>query len=133
MSTGPKTVDNRGGARQGSGPKPRMTLTQKQLKQMIAKARTFAHEHGVTIDEILLGIIYDARVIEMKDRNHKKVKLAAVSDKVRVAAIKVWKDCTMGKYVEQNVNIKDSRGPGIYLPELLPDPATVPQMKAGNA
>ena len=101
---------------------------------MLAAAREFTHEHGKTIDQILLGIIYDARVLTFTDRDGKEVKLPAVQDKTRVAAIKVFKDCVMGKYVEQNIQIKDGRTPGIFLPALLPDPAKIPiPMKEGNA
>lgn len=132
MTSGPKKLDSRGGSRTGSGRKPHLSITQRQIKRMVREAGKMAREHGKTIDQILLGIIYDDRVIEMKDHNHKPIQVAAVDDKTRVAAIKVWKEFTMGKYVEQNITDNRAQGPTIYLPEMLPDPARVVQ-KEGNA
>ncbi len=40
----------------------------------------------------------------------------------RLAAIKLWKDCTMVKLSEDSMD-NIPMGPGIYLPEERPDPA----------
>lgn len=115
MSTGPK--NSWGGARPNSGPKSnKPTVTERQVKRMLAEAMARAKKEGKTIDGVLLDIIYDAD--------------GKVPDKL--AAIKLFKDFTMAKTSESNVNVKKVNGPAIGLPASKPDPAKlVPIAKAG--
>ena len=82
---------------------------------MIRAAKKRAKEEGKTLDEILLDIAY-AQVGGIE---------AKVDVRERLAAIKLFKDFTMAKSTEQHLEVTDSRGPGIYLPEEKPDPAKV--------
>lgn len=131
MSTGPKS--GWGGKRAGSGRKSIFGLTEKQIKDMLRTARKFAREHGKTLDEVLLGIIYDNQVLEFKDKVGLDIKVPAVDPKTRVMGIKVFKEFSMGKSSEQNVKIMDERYPVIGLPEMRPDPAKTVYPKEGNA
>lgn len=108
MSTGPKKVDNRGGARPGSGPKPQ-TLTASQVALMLKKARKRAKAAKKDIDDIILDIIYDIETITRD----------------KLAAVKLWKEYTMAKLVEDGTADK-ANGPSVYLPEQDKGP---PQLK----
>lgn len=100
---------------------------------MLRTARAFAKEKGKTIDQILLGIIYDDQAITILKNDGTPLELPAVEPKVRIAAIKVFKDCTMGRTSEQNVKIEDKRLPIIGLPAMHPDPAQAVYHKEGTA
>ena len=117
MSSGPKAVENRGGKRKGSGRKRAFTITEQQAKAMLRKAKKFAKLHGKTVDDVLLAIIHD------QEEDPKTI----------ISAIKVFKEFTMGKTSEQNVNINDNRGPTIWLPEMRPDPAKLIPEKIAEA
>ena len=86
-------------------------LTETQIKEMFRSARRIAKEEGKTLDDILVLIAYG--------------KSSRVSIRDQLAAIKIFKDFTMSKTSEQNVNISDTRGPVIGLPELKEDPSKV--------
>lgn len=103
--------DKRGGARPGSGRK-KETLSQNQVNEMLSDAKKRAKEKGQSINDILLDIIYT---------DHKRSKTVTVKD--RLAAIKLWKDFTMSKVSEQNVNVQTVQGPSIGLPPMREDPA----------
>jgi hypothetical protein len=104
-----KTQENRGGKRSNPGGRPpKVAISQYQLDQMLAKAEKWAKEHkGMTVDDFLLKWIYgeveDDFKLTMRDR---------------IACVKIWKDYTMAKVQEKNINVgKKHLGPIIYDPE----------------
>ena len=84
---------------------------------MIKTAKKKAKETGRTIDDILMEIIYepDKSIIN-----------------ARLAAIKIYKEYTITKSSEKSITVNDNRGP-VILPEMLPDPGKVVQLKKANA
>ena len=67
--------ENRGGARPNTGPKP-FSLSASQVKALLRTVKKFAEEHGKSIDDILVGMVYAEKV----------------TDNNRLAAIKLVKD-----------------------------------------
>lgn len=110
MSTGPKS--GWGGARQGAG-RPKQTVSAEQIERMILKAKKFAEEKGKDLDDLLLEMAYD---------------VGNVSDKDRLACIKVFKEYTIAK-MQEGGEADKSIGPGIYLPGEKPDPTKVVELK----
>ena len=97
---------NWGGARPGSGRK-NLTMTQKQVQTMLKAAKTFkARANGVSIDDILLQVIY------AKQLHGEQIKVSE-----RLHAIKIFKEFTMVKVSEQTQNINLNQSPQIYLPK----------------
>ena len=114
MSTGPKTIENRGGYRPGAGRKPD-TLPEGEIAKMLKAEKKKAKATGKSIDDILLSIIYgEASDIRPSDR---------------LTAIKIFKEFTIGKRKVTESTIKQPLGPTIYLPAQMPDPAKVIQKK----
>lgn len=111
MTTGPKK-DNRGGARPNTGPKPQ-TLSIRQVKKMLRKAKQWAKKRGRDIDDILLGFIYADEDVKPGDR---------------IACIKLWKEYTMAKLAEGGETDK-ALGPAVFLPEQRPQLHSVDGMK----
>ena len=122
---------NWGGQRGGSGRPPKVAISQYQLDQMLAKAEKWAKKHkGMTVDDYLLKWIYG----EVED-NFK------LTMRDRIACAKIWKDYTMAKVQEKNINVDNkplapcivdsetgeiisgSPDSGIILPKPKPDPA----------
>ncbi len=109
MSGKVKKATGWGGKRANqTGRPPKYMLTDYQIEQMHKKAKKYAKEQGKTIDEILLDIIYFTGRTETREK---------------LAAIKLFKDYTMQKSTEKDVNINVNQGPVIGLPEVRPDPA----------
>ena len=108
MATGPKA--GWGGPRAGSG-RPKETLSVQQVREMLAKAKEYAKKYEKTIDEILLGFIYEG------DKKSECLQ-----------AIKLWKEYTMAK-LQEGGDTDINLGPGIYLPGERPDPAKVVPIK----
>ena len=129
------TNSNWGGKRNNqNGRPPKVAISQYQLDQMLAKAERWAKKHkGMTVDDYLLKWIYgeveDDFKLTMRDR---------------IACVKIWKDYTMSRVQEKNVNVgKKYYGPNIidydsegrmviiksnpdspvFLPKRKPDPA----------
>ena len=100
--------ETRGGKRPGAGRKPKYMLTDYQIEQMHKKARKFAREQGKTIDEILLEVIYHTGKNELREK---------------LAAIKLWKEYTIQKSSERDINVNINQGPTVGLPPMRPDPA----------
>ena len=103
------TGSNWGGKRSNqTGRPPKVTISQYQLDQMLAKAEKWAKKHkGMTVDDFLLKWIYgeveDDFKLTMRDR---------------IACVKIWKDYTMAKVQEKNINVgKTYPGPIIYDPD----------------
>jgi hypothetical protein len=109
MTGKPKNISKWGGYRPGSGRKPTYMTTEYQVKKALQKARKKAKETGKTLDDILLEIAYaDGVKANVRDQ---------------LAAIRLFKDLTQTKTSEQNINVKQTNGPVIRLPEAKPDPA----------
>ena len=97
-----------GGKRSGSGRKPKYMLTENQIKTMMKKARKREKETGKSIDDLLLDVIYYTGKNEVRDK---------------LAAIKLFKDYTMQKTSEKDVNVNINHGPKVGLPPMREDPA----------
>jgi len=102
-----------GGTRPGAG-RPKESLSQRQLKSMLAKGRKWAKERDGDVDDFILSVIHGA--ID-------KLDVDSLTIRDRLTAAKLWKDCTMTKASEQNVNVQTQQGPVIALPPLRQDPA----------
>jgi hypothetical protein len=102
-----------GGARAGAGRKPIYKVTKGEAYQMLKAAKKREKEEGRSINEILLDIIYG---------NDKRNVLAA---------IKLFKDYTIPKHTEQEINITKTEKPTIFYPERKPDPAKLIPIKGG--
>jgi hypothetical protein len=85
-------------------------LTDHQIKTMLRKARKRAKSEGKSLDDILLDIAYGDQELKV-----------AVRD--RLAAIRLFKELTMVKTLEQNINMSKQVGPVIGLPPIREDPA----------
>lgn len=109
MATGPKSAW--GGKRPGAG-RPVNTLNAQQVDNMLTAAEKKAEEKGKTIDEILLGFIYDENNTKSERRQ----------------CIKVWKEYTMARLSEGGDTDKQL-GPQVYLPEERPDSTKVVPIK----
>lgn len=94
--------ENRGGRRPGAGAKPQ-TLSGRQIKNMLKKAKKWAKEQGKDIDDILLYLIYNS----------------TTSNRDRLASIKLFKDYTMARLIEGGETDK-VLGPSIFLPKEHP-------------
>ena len=144
MSSGPKKIENRGGARPGAGRKPKYTLSESQIKAMLRKANRYKKEHGKDLDEVLLDFIYGVpqlidvpeheMLVPVRDeeghvtgKEVKKIDAYQMIDipgiRERIASLKIFKDFTMPKITEGGNADKSLGGPGLYLPESDPDPA----------
>lgn len=97
MSTGPKT--NWGGPRPGSG-RPRKTQTALLADSMLKLEKKYAKKYGETIDDILIGLIYDRNILP----------------KDRLSATKLWKEYTQAKMSEDS-EANQLHEPAVYLPE----------------
>ncbi len=103
--------ENRGGARQGSGPKAQ-TVSAAQLKEMRAAAEKKAKDEGKSLFDVCLDWIYD-----------KDIKI----DRQQAA----WK-MYMDKFLIQASEGGDADktlGPSIYLPKQKPTLAAVTDIK----
>jgi len=103
--------ENRGGARPNSGPKP-FSLSASQVEGLLRTVKKFSKEHGKSIDDILVGMVYDE----------------SITDNNRLAAIKLVKDLSAPKITEGGEADK-ILGPSIYLPDQKPTLAAVTDIK----
>ena len=116
MTTGPKKIENRGGTRPGSGRKPKYATTEYQKTQMLKAAKKRAKEEGKTLDDVLLDIAYDGKE----------------NTRDRLASIKIYKDMTMSKSIEDGKGGKVVLGLAIGLPERKADPAKTITIEMGD-
>lgn len=114
MSSGPKKIENRGGARENSGPK-KQTLSVRQVQEMLEKAKEYAEKYKKTIDEVLLDFVYNP---ESKDAD-------------RLAAIKLFKTYTIAK-LQEGGETDQQLGPAFFLPDQRPDPASFQVINGGK-
>ena len=98
-------VERRGGYRPNAGRKPavKTSLSTYQVAKMLRKAKKAAKRYGKDLDDILLDICYDANI--------RKTEV--------LAAIKVFKDCTMVRPTEEG-EANQVLGPAVFLPEQRP-------------
>ncbi len=106
--------DGRGGARPGAG-RPKKTTSQQLIDSMLATGKEWEKREGGSLDEVLLAIIYAKGDFD-------KATIAQ-----RIKAVALFKQHTMASVSESHVNVTKHSGPGIYLPEELPElvPANV--------
>jgi hypothetical protein len=108
-------VENRGGYRPGSGRKPDKPSSYEDITRMKRAAKKRAKLEGKTLDDIVLDIAY-ANVngigckVEVRDR---------------LLAVRLYKEFSQPKISEQNVNVKKTEGPTVYLPALDKENAKV--------
>jgi hypothetical protein len=114
MASGPKKIENRGGAREGAGRKPE-TLSVRQVQAMLDRAADHAKKNGKTIDDVLLEIAYST---EEKTAD-------------RLAAVKIFKTHTMAK-LNEGGETDVALGPAFFLPEQRPDPAKIHVLPGGK-
>ncbi len=98
----------RGGARPGAG-RPKKTNTQEQVDQMLAAGKRWAKQEGKSLDDLLLACAY------AKDGFTE----ATIAQRTR--AIGLFKQFTMASVSESHIDVTRHSGPGIYLPEELPE------------
>lgn len=104
-----------GGRRPGSGRKPKYMLPEHQLRAMLRKARKWGKERGQDMDEFLLAVIAG----DMEALGVDNVPL-----RDRITCVKLYKEFTMQKTSEQNINVNQQLGPRIGLPPIRKiDPA----------
>lgn len=123
--SGKKKMAGWGGKRAGSGRKPAYMATDAQVRAMLRAAKKRAQDEGKTLDDVLLDLIYNRQAYEVEKRGGKVEIVLEVSPKDRIAAIKIYKEFTIGKRIEtesHNHNYQHE-GPVIGLPEMDPDPA----------
>ena len=111
--SGKTKISGWGGARSGAGRKTK-PVSVRQLNAMLRKGRRWAKETGYDVDEFLLAVI---------GADKKKLSVKEIPLRDRITCAKIWKEYTMTKISEQNVNVSKSSGPVIGLPPMRPDPA----------
>ena len=94
--------ENRGGARPGSGPKP-FSLSASQVNELLRTVKKFTKEHGKSIDDVLVSMVYDENI----------------TDNNRLAAIKLVKDLSAPK-ISEGGSADRQLGPAVFLPEKHP-------------
>ena len=94
--------DNRGGARPNSGPKP-FSLSASQVKELLRTVKKFTTAHGKSIDDVLVGMVYDEKI----------------SDNNRLAAIKLVKVLSAPK-ISEGGDADRQLCPAVFLPERHP-------------
>lgn len=109
--------ENRGGKREGAGRK-KSALSINQLNELLKKSRKYARDHKITVEEILLDLIYG------------KSQDPDFGDKGRLAAIKLYMDRVYVDIKEGGAADQALGGPALYLPEKRPDPANEPVLNA---
>ena len=94
-----------GGARSGAGRKPIFGISEREMKHLMKALRDEAKERGVAWQQQFVGHLY--------------------SDDWREAAafFKMLTDRLFVRSSEQDITVNKYDGPGILLPERLPDPA----------
>lgn len=97
-----------GGVRVGAG-RPRQSISVRQLNAMLRKGRKWAKETGYDVDDFLLAVI---------GADNEMLQINRVTLKERITCAKIWKDFTMSKVTEQNVNINQHKSPIIGLPPI---------------
>jgi hypothetical protein len=110
MSGKPKSW---GGTRPGAG-RPKKATSVRQLAKMERDARKWAKETGYDVDGFLLAVIGNDR---------EKIGATDIPLRDRITCAKIWKEYTMARISEQNVNVTKQEGPAIMLPPMQEDPA----------
>ncbi len=104
--------ENRGGARAGSGPKPKKRIYSEKVKARYVKAaRELAVKYGMPPEKAIMELIYNPKV----------------QDAVRVAAMKLYNEALLVK--ESDMTVRKETGPAVYLPQRRQDSAKIIQIK----
>ena len=109
---GPNTLNetiymaqNHGGVRPGAGRKPIYGISERETKRLMKALRDEAREKGVSWQEQFVGHLYS------DDRREAAAFFKMLTDRLFVRSS------------EQDITVNKYDGPGILLPEQLPDPA----------
>jgi hypothetical protein len=102
-----------GGARPGAGRKTK-PVSVRQLNAMLRKGRKWAKKTGYDVDEFLLAVV---------GGNKEKIGATEIHLRDRITCAKIWKEYTMTKVSDQNINVTKQSGPVIGLPPIREDPA----------
>jgi hypothetical protein len=102
-----------GGARSGAG-RPKKSTSARQLAKMERAARKWAKETGYDVDGFLLAVI---------GNDKEKIGATDIPLRDRITCAKIWKEYTMARISEQNVNVTKQEGQVIMLPPMKEDPA----------
>jgi hypothetical protein len=118
MATGPKKVETRGGSRPGAG-RPRIEISDQEVKKLIKAARKKEKETGKGIFDILVSMAYgdDYRV----------------TPKDQISAIRLYVDAVVSKAQQKDVKVTTTQEPAVFLPEQKPDPAKLVPITGGKA
>ena len=100
-------MENRGGARPGSGPKPAFGISEREMKRLMTELRKKAKEKGQN---------WQARFVE---------HLYSDDWREEAAFFKMLTDKLFVKTSENESTVTTHAAPAIVLPEQLPDPAKV--------
>ena len=88
---------------------------------MLKKAEQWAEERdGVTLDDILLKCAYGETDAEWK-----------LTMRDRIACIKIWKEFTMTRVQEKNINYTEKKDAVLGLPQRRNDPAKIIPIDGG--
>ena len=98
-----------GGKRPGSGPKPKYMMSSNQIKKMLVRMRKAKRETGVDEDEFLVSVISEGKAPDVRGQDGETIKGEKVDIKQRLAATKIFKDYTMSRHTEQDVNINHNQ------------------------
>ena len=92
-----------GGSRPGAGrPRTKKTISEKVKNNYLKAARELAREYGEPIEKAVLRLIY-------KDK---------VQDSVKASVLKAYNEALLIKETASDLNITDTRGPKVGLPEM---------------
>lgn len=98
-----------GGSRPGAGrPRKVKTVSARTKNNYIRAARKLAKEKGMTFEEYMLRVAWDADT----------------QDSVKASIMKAYNEALIAKETESNINVtKKDDGPAIMLPPMDEDPA----------
>ena len=111
-----------GGARSGAGRKTK-SVSVRQVNAMLRKGKKWAKVTGYDVDDFLLAVIGG-------DQNLLGIESIPLKD--RITCAKIWKEYTMTKVSEQNINVEKTTGPVIGLPPTMEDPAKLIPIEGGK-
>lgn len=108
--------ENRGGSREGSGRKL-SGLSDIVKKRILDAANKLTQIHGVSVEEAVMGMMFDPKV----------------QDAVKVAIFKHYIEASIVKETKSMKDITTRKGPNVYLPESRKDPAKLISINGGKS
>ncbi len=112
--TGPKKVENRGGRRANQTGRPRIEISDREVKKLLKAARKKEQESGKSVYDILMEMIYSG------------------NERERAPGLRLYLDAVISKSKQQDVKVTDNRAPSVFLPEQRPDPAKMVAIAGGK-